>query len=123
MTTIGSIDESTDDERARRSCLRYAAATMHHVRRIRRRINELDPTQSLYEKQEDFDPEHPGSDPIGADVEAQRFLEAVVRCNRPDVRLGEVTLLGEEVSRGFKALDKDSGHLIVRCDPIDGTSN
>lgn len=115
--------DDTDDELARKSAVKYAAATVHYVRRITRYISEMNPTVSVFEKVANFDPDHTGKPPIEADVLAQQRLEEVVEANPPSQQLGDVVFLGEEVAKRELQYDKDVRHLIVRSDPIDGTSN
>jgi hypothetical protein len=115
--------QDPDDEVARECAVLYASATVHYVRRIIRHISELDPSDSPFEKVEDFDPAHAGKPPIEADVLAQDFLESVVKANPPRTPLGEPIFLGEEVPAAYRALNRDQKYITVRSDPIDGTSN
>lgn len=118
---------SKRDETAREWALRYAASTMHFVRRQTVEIDYIESATVWFKKQAITYHGHLGKPPLEVDAAAQARFEALVRDQPPpdgDEDLGSILIMGEEATPAAGWNPHTPGRVsIFRADPIDGTSS
>lgn len=112
---------SNRDEVARQHALRYAASTMHFIRYETIDWDHTDFEVSWYQRALTYHG-HPGKPALAIDISAQDHLEKTVDTNSYIPELGQLVILGEEVSQPKWDPSHSDRVSLIRCDPVDGTS-
>lgn len=110
------------DRLAREHALRYAACTMQFIRSETADWDHADFANAWFQQQQVTYHGHMGKPPLVIDALAQRYLENVVRQDPQTPELGEVLFMGEEVAQADWDPHRPGRVTIIRCDPVDGTS-
>ena len=114
-------ESSNRDEVARQHALRYAASTMHFIRYETIDWDHTDFGVSWSQRALTYHG-HPGKPALAIDISAQAHLERTVGLDRQVPELGQLVLLGEEVSQPKWDPSHPDRVSLIRCDPVDGTS-